>query len=212
MDIQGALARGYCTERNSKKVLDPDLIIDMATEILALFPPDKMMSEHTATVQQVETILRNNSVVDEGYNLIIKEYKFSDICEEIYALGKIPAKPKEEVSKTIDIIKFVEACGGLEKLKEALKPAQEDKPLKELCKASQDGSLKKEFEKCECPPYKQDSIFGKNCCVCGKPLPAQEPLIKRQYGSPDKNPLPYCLEDVVVGLNKIWEVIQRRKE
>ena len=35
-EIQGALARGYCTKRNGSKVLDPDLIFDMATEILAL--------------------------------------------------------------------------------------------------------------------------------------------------------------------------------
>ena len=31
--IKEALARGYCTDRNSKKVLDPDLIEDMAIEI-----------------------------------------------------------------------------------------------------------------------------------------------------------------------------------
>ena len=37
-EVLGALARGYCTERNSKKVLDPDLIEDMATEVIALFP------------------------------------------------------------------------------------------------------------------------------------------------------------------------------
>ena len=32
-DISGALARGYCTKRNEKKVLDPDLIEDMAFEV-----------------------------------------------------------------------------------------------------------------------------------------------------------------------------------
>ncbi len=31
--IREALARGYCTERNGKKVLDPDLIEDMAVEV-----------------------------------------------------------------------------------------------------------------------------------------------------------------------------------
>ena len=34
--ILEALARGYCTKRNSKKVLDPDLIQDMTKEILKL--------------------------------------------------------------------------------------------------------------------------------------------------------------------------------
>jgi len=33
-EILGALARGYCTERNKKKVVDPDLIEDMAREVL----------------------------------------------------------------------------------------------------------------------------------------------------------------------------------
>ena len=28
-----ALARGYCSDRNSKKILDPDLITDMAEEV-----------------------------------------------------------------------------------------------------------------------------------------------------------------------------------
>ena len=35
-DIRGALARGYCTERNLYKVLDPDLIEDMIQEISRL--------------------------------------------------------------------------------------------------------------------------------------------------------------------------------
>lgn len=32
-EISGALARGYCTDRNEHKVVDPDLIEDMATEV-----------------------------------------------------------------------------------------------------------------------------------------------------------------------------------
>ncbi len=31
--ITQALARGYCSKRNEHKVLDPDLILDMAGEI-----------------------------------------------------------------------------------------------------------------------------------------------------------------------------------
>ena len=33
-EILGALARGYCSKRNSNKILDPDLVGDMATEII----------------------------------------------------------------------------------------------------------------------------------------------------------------------------------
>jgi hypothetical protein len=32
--ILQALARGYCSNRNKKKVLDPDLIEDMAKEVM----------------------------------------------------------------------------------------------------------------------------------------------------------------------------------
>jgi len=37
-ELLGALARGYCTKRNSQKVLDPDLIQDMAKEVEKLIP------------------------------------------------------------------------------------------------------------------------------------------------------------------------------
>jgi hypothetical protein len=32
--LRGILAQGYCTKRNSKKVLDPDLIEDMIKAII----------------------------------------------------------------------------------------------------------------------------------------------------------------------------------
>jgi len=35
-DLYGALARGYCSEKNSSKIVDPDLIEAMADEILLL--------------------------------------------------------------------------------------------------------------------------------------------------------------------------------
>ena len=39
--IRGALARGYCSDRNSKKILDPDLIEDMAVEIEKWLPSEQ---------------------------------------------------------------------------------------------------------------------------------------------------------------------------
>jgi hypothetical protein len=36
-DLYGALARGYCSEKNSGKTVDPDLIEAMAEEILLLY-------------------------------------------------------------------------------------------------------------------------------------------------------------------------------
>ncbi len=32
--LRGGLARGYCTKRNAKKVLDPILIVDMVKAII----------------------------------------------------------------------------------------------------------------------------------------------------------------------------------
>ncbi len=32
-ELRQALARGYCTKRNEEKIVDPDLIEDMITEI-----------------------------------------------------------------------------------------------------------------------------------------------------------------------------------
>ncbi len=34
-ELRGIIAQGYCTDRNSKKVLDPDLIEDIADAILS---------------------------------------------------------------------------------------------------------------------------------------------------------------------------------
>ncbi len=36
-DLYGALARGYCSEKNSSKIVDPDLIEAMADELLLLY-------------------------------------------------------------------------------------------------------------------------------------------------------------------------------
>jgi hypothetical protein len=36
-DLYGALSRGYCSEKNSSKIVDPDLIESMADEVLLLY-------------------------------------------------------------------------------------------------------------------------------------------------------------------------------
>ena len=42
MEIRQALARGYCSERNKHKILDLNLIEDMATEVEKLFQDAEM--------------------------------------------------------------------------------------------------------------------------------------------------------------------------
>jgi len=40
-DLLGALARGYCTDKNKHKVVDPDLVEAMAEEVLVLYAERK---------------------------------------------------------------------------------------------------------------------------------------------------------------------------
>lgn len=40
-DIRQALARGYCSKENESKVLDPDLIEAMATEVMSVMEESK---------------------------------------------------------------------------------------------------------------------------------------------------------------------------
>jgi len=62
-ELLGALARGYCTKRNSQKVLDPDLIQDMAKEVERLAKPLEPIDK--------------NKLLDmlEGYELNIERCK-----------------------------------------------------------------------------------------------------------------------------------------
>jgi hypothetical protein len=39
------------------------------------------------SIWQIETVLRNNSIVVEGKKLVIEEHRFSDVCEEIKSLA-----------------------------------------------------------------------------------------------------------------------------
>jgi hypothetical protein len=45
-ELLGALVRGYCTKRNSQKVLDSDLIQDMAREVEKLATPLEPIDEN----------------------------------------------------------------------------------------------------------------------------------------------------------------------
>jgi hypothetical protein len=51
-EISGALARGYCTERNKHKVLDCDLICDMVDEVM------KVISEPLTQVEPKGKVIR----------------------------------------------------------------------------------------------------------------------------------------------------------
>ena len=44
-DLLGAVARGWCHEKNANKVIDPDLAIAIAAEVSALLRHDEVSSE-----------------------------------------------------------------------------------------------------------------------------------------------------------------------
>jgi hypothetical protein len=48
-DIHQALARGYCTDRNSHKVLDPESIWDMAEEVQKLLDKRKKSEDRSTS-------------------------------------------------------------------------------------------------------------------------------------------------------------------
>ena len=50
-NVREALARGYCTERNKHKILDPDLIEDMAKDFRLY--QEKCLGEVEGIIEQV---------------------------------------------------------------------------------------------------------------------------------------------------------------
>jgi hypothetical protein len=68
-EVKGALARGYCSEHNRNKVLDPDLIEDMAAEVMKLSFASSALSQESkvklsACCQEPVTII----TTEEGTN------------------------------------------------------------------------------------------------------------------------------------------------
>ena len=66
--LSQALARGYCTKRNEHKILDPDLIADMTTEVLAL---DGVVGE-----EEIEGVLKEwNVPISTSNTLNVEQYR-----------------------------------------------------------------------------------------------------------------------------------------
>jgi hypothetical protein len=53
-EILGASAQGYCTDRNSHKIVDPDLLEDIATAIQQRLTEGKWITGETAPVSSAE--------------------------------------------------------------------------------------------------------------------------------------------------------------
>jgi hypothetical protein len=67
-NIRGALARGYCAEGQTKKVMDPDLCEAQAQEIMSLFPqevaalPDNDVDPYHAFKADLASVINSHSI------------------------------------------------------------------------------------------------------------------------------------------------------
>ena len=64
-ELLGVLARGYCTKRNSQKVLDPDLIQDMAKEVEKLATPLEPIDENREKLDKSKDVGSPMSLKEE---------------------------------------------------------------------------------------------------------------------------------------------------
>jgi hypothetical protein len=64
-DLYGALSRGYCSSKNSHKVVDPDLIESMATEIMCVLE-NKTTLEKTSFHRELESLINSKCCENES--------------------------------------------------------------------------------------------------------------------------------------------------
>ena len=93
--VRGALARGYCTERNSHKVLDPDLIEDMAVEV------DKLAISAIEENERLREVCREVIKADEGI--------LSDEESWNWAMEEMTEEVNESLGKVLTTIKKLKA-------------------------------------------------------------------------------------------------------
>ena len=77
-ELLGALARGYCTKRNSQKVLDPDLIQDMAKEVEKLTPLEPIDEDREVILTGFPTGCRCSNGEEEFKTTIKNILKYVD--------------------------------------------------------------------------------------------------------------------------------------
>ena len=94
--IRGALARGYCTKRNGKKVLDSDLIEDMAKEIEDLLAGDDTAKQEENKDDVCMKKIGKFNLIDEN------ECELKCNCGWNIMIG---GKNKEDLKKLKKIIK-----------------------------------------------------------------------------------------------------------
>ncbi len=79
-DLYGALSRGYCSEKNKYKVVDPDLIEAMANEILLLY----CQNRGNISIQDCKCEDKNTD-----YHLKVCCEKYQEKCPECHGGGEV---------------------------------------------------------------------------------------------------------------------------
>jgi hypothetical protein len=81
-----ALARGYCSPKNSGKIVDPDLIAAMAKEIIESFSPSRESISSNAKLFSLEKIepLNPRNVSSEYWNATHENRaKLNEVIEKL---------------------------------------------------------------------------------------------------------------------------------
>jgi hypothetical protein len=90
-----ALARGYCSPKNSSKIVDPDLIAAMAKEIIESFSPartEETVIEYKTSISDLEKIepLNPRNVSSEYWNATHENRaKLNEVIEKVNRIMEV---------------------------------------------------------------------------------------------------------------------------
>ena len=87
-----ALARGYCSPKNSGKIVDPDLIAAMAKEIIESFSPSRESISSNAKLFSLEKIepLNPRNVSSEYWNATHENRaKLNEVIEKVNRIMEV---------------------------------------------------------------------------------------------------------------------------
>lgn len=94
-EFQGITAQGYTTDRNSHKVLDPDLLADIEEIIFSKVLPAFAEKIRDGVVEEVENwVLKNEKEISDAYPFKPK-YDYSDFISSSDLLAQLKANSKK---------------------------------------------------------------------------------------------------------------------
>jgi hypothetical protein len=108
-DLYGALSRGYCTEKNKHKVVDPDLIEAMANEVILLFrdkPKKKKLTcsncNHYMRKDKMKIGHYKDDRLPKGFTVYHNAFDEWVVCDESGRVAKIDNENNVAASRRND--------------------------------------------------------------------------------------------------------------